>query len=56
MKTKKMAERNAERISVPAPIVRSIRGVLRGAQIDEEDYWRYLAEKHEILDPQSQKE
>jgi len=31
---------------VPTPIVQSMRGVLRGARIDEGDYRRYLEEKH----------
>lgn len=31
---------------VPTPIVQSMRGVIRGARIDEEDYRRYLEEKH----------
>jgi Family of unknown function (DUF6364) len=30
----------------PTPIVQSMRGVIRGARIDEEDYRRYLEEKH----------
>ena len=28
------------------PIVRSLKGSLRGARVDEEDYRRYLEEKH----------
>lgn len=28
------------------PIVRSLRGVLAGSGVDEEDYRRYLEEKH----------
>ncbi|MDA8414696.1 MAG: DUF6364 family protein [Desulfobacteraceae bacterium] len=28
------------------PIAASLRGVLRGAQLDEEDYRNYLEEKH----------
>ena len=28
------------------PIVRSMKGALRGVQIDEQDYRRYLEEKH----------
>jgi hypothetical protein len=31
---------------VPTPIVQSMKGVSRGARIDEEDYRRYLEEKH----------
>lgn len=39
-------EPKEERAPVPTPIVQSMRGVLRGARIDEEDYRRYLEEKH----------
>lgn len=28
------------------PLVRSLRGALRGADVDEDDYRRYLEEKH----------
>lgn len=34
------------RASPLTPIVRSMKGALRGARIDEEDYRRYLVEKH----------
>ena len=30
----------------PPPITRSLRGLLRGADLDEKDYRRYLEEKH----------
>lgn len=39
-------EPREERDPAPTPIVESMRGVLRGARIDEEDYRRYLEEKH----------
>jgi len=32
--------------SPSAPVTRSLRGVLRGAQLDEGDYRKYLEEKH----------
>jgi hypothetical protein len=35
-----------ERAPAPTPIVESMRGVLRGARIDEEDYRKYLEEKY----------
>ena len=28
------------------PITESLRGALRGASVDKDDYYRYLAEKH----------
>lgn len=30
----------------PAPITRSLRGIAAGAGVDEEDYRRYLEDKH----------
>jgi hypothetical protein len=44
----KMLPESGGRQSKPqtTPLVRSLRGLLRGAQIDEEDYRRHLAEKH----------
>ena len=29
-----------------APLTQSLRGILRGAEVDEEDYRRHLDEKH----------
>lgn len=29
-----------------APITRSLVGIAKGADVTEEDYWRYLEEKH----------
>jgi hypothetical protein len=39
-------EPKEERAPVPTPIVQSMRGVLRGSLADEEDYRRYLEDKH----------
>lgn len=36
----------AERAAAPTPLVRSLRGALRGAEIDETDYRRHLEEKY----------
>lgn len=36
----------AQRKRPMTPIVRSLRGVLAGSGVDEEDYRRYLEEKH----------
>ena len=29
-----------------APLTQSLRGILRGSEVDEEDYWRHLDEKY----------
>jgi hypothetical protein len=39
-------QRNGRKPRTLTPIVRSMKGVLRGVQIDEQDYRRYLEEKH----------
>lgn len=32
--------------AAPTPLVRSLRGALRGAEVDEEDYRRHLEQKY----------
>jgi Family of unknown function (DUF6364) len=41
-----MEKPQEERAPVPTPIVESMRGVLRGVHLDEEEYRRYLEEKY----------
>ncbi len=42
----RLTARPAEDDAVTTPLVRSLRGSLRGAEIDEDDYRRHLEEKY----------
>ncbi len=42
----KHAGEESQEVQPPSPLTQSLRGILRGADVDEEDYRRHLDEKY----------